>query len=159
MLSIIKLSSCIHYLYSLCNVYKNYFHQKRSDWNQILNTDDNKLYCIVVGDIPGDINFKDPHLTVNGIAEKFQLNTTYVSNMFKKEVGYNILQLIHIKRVEESKDLLENTELSISEISVRVGFYNHRTFSSIFKRVEKVTPSEFRQMKKTFKLNSHSVSK
>ncbi|MBU3217831.1 ATP-grasp domain-containing protein (plasmid) [Clostridium estertheticum] len=41
------------------NVYENYFHQKKPDWNQILKTDDNKLYCIVVGDIPEDINFKE----------------------------------------------------------------------------------------------------
>ncbi|MCJ7688316.1 MAG: ATP-grasp domain-containing protein [Clostridiaceae bacterium] len=40
------------------NVYENYFHQKRPDWDQILKTDDNKLYCIVVADIPGDINLK-----------------------------------------------------------------------------------------------------
>ncbi|MBV7276860.1 ATP-grasp domain-containing protein [Clostridium sp. PL3] len=41
------------------NVYENYFCQKKPDWNQILNTDDNKLYCIVIGNIPDDINFKE----------------------------------------------------------------------------------------------------
>ncbi len=41
------------------NVYQNYFNQKTPDWNQILKDDDNKLYCIVIGDVPADINFKD----------------------------------------------------------------------------------------------------
>ena len=47
-----------YYAYGI-NVYENYFHQSRPDWEQILKTDDNKLYCIVVGDIPGNINFKE----------------------------------------------------------------------------------------------------
>ncbi|WP_246169768.1 ATP-grasp domain-containing protein [Alkalibaculum sporogenes] len=47
-----------YYAYGI-NVYENYFYQTRPDWDKILKTDDNKLYCIVVGDIPGDIDLKE----------------------------------------------------------------------------------------------------
>ena len=47
-----------YYAYGI-NVYEYYFQQKRPDWDQILKLDDHKLYCIVVGDIPGDINSKE----------------------------------------------------------------------------------------------------
>ena len=47
-----------YYAYGI-NVYELYFQQKRPDWDQILKTDDHTLYCIVVADIPGDINFKE----------------------------------------------------------------------------------------------------
>ncbi len=47
-----------YYAYGI-NVYELYFQQKKPDWDQVLETNDNKLYCIVVADIPGDINFKE----------------------------------------------------------------------------------------------------
>jgi len=46
-----------YYAYGI-NVYEYYFQQKRPDWEKILKLDDDKLYCIVVANIPGDINLK-----------------------------------------------------------------------------------------------------
>ena len=45
------------YAYGI-NVYEHYFNQKRPDWDEILKTDDQKLFCLVVADIPGDINLE-----------------------------------------------------------------------------------------------------
>jgi len=47
-----------HYSYGI-NVYEYYFNQKEPDWDQILKNDDNKLYCIVVADIPKGINLNE----------------------------------------------------------------------------------------------------
>lgn len=100
-----------------------------------------------------DTNYRDPELTLNSIAQNFELNHTYVSNTFKKEFGYNILELIQIRRITEAKYLLENTKMSVSEIAYKVGYYSYRTFSNIFKRLEKMTPTEFRELKENFKSN------
>lgn len=65
------------------NVYEYYFQQKRPDWDQILRTDDNKLYCIVVGDIPGDINFKE----IKGI--NYQAYSSNFSNLLEiRKIDY-----------------------------------------------------------------------
>lgn len=100
-----------------------------------------------------DTNYRDPELTLNSIAQNFELNHTYVSNTFKKEFGYNILELIHIRRITEAKYLLENTQQSVSEIAYKVGYYSYRTLSNIFKRLEKMTPTQFRELKENFKSN------
>ena len=47
-----------YYAYGI-NVYDYYFNQKKPDWNQILKNDDDKLYCLVVADIPKDINLNE----------------------------------------------------------------------------------------------------
>ena len=47
-----------HYAYGI-NVYEMYLQQKRPDWDQILCREDKALYCIVVGDVPGDVRFQD----------------------------------------------------------------------------------------------------
>ncbi len=100
-----------------------------------------------------DTNYRDPELSLNSIAQNFELNHTYVSNTFKKEFGYNILELIQIRRITEAKYLLENTKLSVSEIAYKVGYYSYRTLSNIFKRLEKMTPTEFRELKENYKSN------
>ena len=72
-----------YYAYGI-NVYEHYFQQKKPDWDQILETNDNKLYCIVVADIPGDINFKK----IMGINyEAYLLN---FSNLLEfRKINYN----------------------------------------------------------------------
>ncbi|GKU26641.1 helix-turn-helix domain-containing protein [Clostridium folliculivorans] len=93
-------------------------------------------------------HFKDPQISLSSISEKFNLSNTYISHMFKKEFGYNVLDLIHRRRIEEAKELLENTGLTVLEISERVGYYNHGTLAKIFKRIEGIKPSEFRELKR-----------
>ena len=48
-------------------------------------------------------------------------------------------------RIDKAVDLLLNTDLSITEISEQTGFSYQRYFSSVFKQVKGVTPSQFRR--------------
>ncbi len=89
-------------------------------------------------------NYTNPQITLNSIAEKFHMNYASLSKMYKKEFGTNIMESIHLMRITEAKILLDNSELSISEIAEKVGYYDYRTFSKFFKRMQGVTPSEYR---------------
>lgn len=95
-------------------------------------------------------NYADPDITLNSISEEFKLNNSYVSMMFKKEIGYNVLDFIHIARIERAKEMLVQTPMSITDISSRTGFYNYRTFCKVFKQYEKITPTEYRESKANF---------
>jgi len=53
--------------------------------------------------------------------------------------------LIHEKLVEQAKDLLTSTELSISEIAYLLGFGYSQSFNKLFKNKTSQTPLEFRQ--------------
>lgn len=99
------------------------------------------------------MNLNDPQLTLDSLAIKYNLSNSYISNMFKKEYNITFLDFIHNKRINQAKELLERTEWNITEISLTVGYYSHRTFSTVFKRMEGLTPTDYRKIKTNFKKN------
>lgn len=89
-------------------------------------------------------NYSDVEMNVNSIAGKFLLNPAYLSNMFKRNTGINLLAYINRVRIDEAKRLLlENPDISIEELSERTGFSNSRSFRRIFQRYENIPPSKF----------------
>lgn len=89
-------------------------------------------------------NFADVDMNVNAIAGKFLLNPAYLSNMFKRNTGINLLAYINRVRIDEAKKLLlETPDISIEELSERTGFSNSRSFRRIFQRYENIPPSKF----------------
>lgn len=89
-------------------------------------------------------NYSDVDMNVNSIAGKFLLNPAYLSNMFKRNTGINLLAYINRVRIDEAKKLLlEKPDISIEELSENTGFSNSRSFRRIFQRYENIPPSKF----------------
>lgn len=78
-------------------------------------------------------------------AKFVHLNTTYFSELFKKEVGISFTEYKIIVRIEHAKRLLETTSYSIKEISKKVGYNDHKYFSELFKRITGSSPLSFKQ--------------
>ncbi|WP_053218034.1 helix-turn-helix domain-containing protein [Virgibacillus senegalensis] len=72
------------------------------------------------------------------------VHPSYLSHLFKKEVGISIVKYINKKRITEAKYYLLHTTNSISEIALLFKFCNQSYFSAQFKLYEGVTPREFR---------------
>jgi len=83
-------------------------------------------------------------ITVSELAEHVRLNETYLSKLFKKEMGCTVSEFIRDKKVEEACWLLRFTDKSSIEISTDLSFSSHSYFISVFKRVMNVTPKEYR---------------
>ncbi len=92
-----------------------------------------------------DENFKDSSLTVNKLANDFSLHPSYINSVFKKSTDISILSYINHKRLEHSKSLLSNTDLSIKEVALRSGFNDGFYFSKKFKSKYGINPSKFRK--------------
>lgn len=90
-------------------------------------------------------HFPDPDLSVNSIAEHFDLSPNYISKCFKEQTGVGLLKYIITRRITEAKRLLLDTGETISKISEQVGFYNANVFIRTFKKLEGITPREFRK--------------
>ena len=73
------------------------------------------------------------------------LNPSYFSSIFKKEVGVSFSNYLNKIRIEQSKLLLKNTDSSIVEIALEVGFEDQSYFSKVFKNLTKMTPKQYRQ--------------
>lgn len=84
-------------------------------------------------------------LKVGEIADKLNLNRSYLYKIFKEETGYAIKDYIVQVRMEKSADLLTNTTFHISEVANAVGFTDALAFSKAFKKYFSQSPSNYRK--------------
>jgi AraC-like DNA-binding protein len=85
----------------------------------------------------------DP-LTLDGLAARYDLNPSYFSRLFHREVGMPLVEFINRSRVQKSCQLLKRTDAGIVEIALAVGYNNLSHFNRSFRRFIGMTPREFR---------------
>lgn len=88
--------------------------------------------------------FTDPQLSVSGLAEEVGISQPYLSSQFAQCNGIGLLAFIHRCRIDEAKKLMETTELTLQEISERVGYGHASTMYRSFRKYEGTTPGIYR---------------
>ena len=91
-----------------------------------------------------DLHFKEA-LTLEQLAEEGHMNKFYLSHTFKREYGISPINYMISRRIDESKYLLAETDLSMSQIAQLLGFSSPSYFSQIFHRTQGISPKEYRQ--------------
>lgn len=81
----------------------------------------------------------------NEIGAHFYLVPEYLAKIFKKKTGQNIKDYINEYRLMQAKNLLNNTEMRVSDVAAEVGFDNFSYFSTLFKKYTGMTPNEYRK--------------
>lgn len=84
-------------------------------------------------------------ITLESVAEKFFLNPSYLSRVFKNEHGENFIDYITRIRIERAGKLMLNTDLKAYEIAEMVGYENTNYFSKLFKKYMGSSPTEYRE--------------
>lgn len=85
------------------------------------------------------------------VAEKFETNPSYLSDIFSRFAGVTFSQYISNVRIEKAKQLLHYTNYNINTISLRTGFKDYHHFVRSFKRIVQLTPTEYRaQVRKDY---------
>lgn len=79
------------------------------------------------------------------IAEYISLSPSYISRLFKKEVGLTICTYIAVKRVETAQNMLKYSDYSPVDIGNYLAFTSHSHFISVFRKYTGMTPNEFRK--------------
>lgn len=87
-------------------------------------------------------------LNLSQIAEQYHYNLSYLSDLFKIKTGKSFLQYLTDVRMNKAVQLLDETPLSLSDIAELTGFSNASYFSTKFKKVFGISPSEHRQKEK-----------
>ncbi|MDQ1004726.1 YesN/AraC family two-component response regulator [Neobacillus niacini] len=85
-------------------------------------------------------------ITLKEAAESIHINPSYLSQLFKQQLNKKFVDYITELRIEESKRLLQNTTLRMSEIAERVGYSDLAYFSNNFKKIVGSSPSEYRNL-------------
>ena len=91
-----------------------------------------------------DNHFKE-NINLDMLSELVHVNKYYMVHSFTKEYGISPINYLISRRIEESKYLLSDTDHSLSQISHMLGFSSPRYFSQSFRRLEDMSPMEFRR--------------
>lgn len=83
-------------------------------------------------------------LTMEELAGIEGLNPSYFSKLFAKETGTTVKAYILNAKIRTSQNMLANSEHSISDIALSMGFSSHSAFTAAFRKVTGTTPWKYR---------------
>lgn len=83
-------------------------------------------------------------ITMQEIADHIALSVSYLSRLFKEEVGYNVSEYITMKKIETASRMFKYSSQSTLEISCQLNFSSQSYFIKVFKKYTGMTPREYR---------------
>ena len=89
-------------------------------------------------------HYMDADFSLTSVAGQFHVSESYLSSTFKMQTGTNFFTYVENMRMDKAKDLLRQTNLKISEISVRVGYASVNSFCRAFRRSTGYSATNFR---------------
>lgn len=88
----------------------------------------------------------EEELSLKRVAQEFYLSTSYLSRLFKNKAGMNFSEYVSMRKIERSKALLTETDLSVAEISRQLNYPEQNSFSRFFKSKVGVPPQTYRAL-------------
>ena len=87
-------------------------------------------------------------LSVDDVCSILHYNKSYVFRRFKKTTGSSLMAYFTKMKIQKAKEMLRETDLSLSGISDALSFDDPNYFSKTFKKVTGYTPSTYRKMRR-----------
>ncbi|MCM3633777.1 helix-turn-helix domain-containing protein [Paenibacillus camelliae] len=94
-------------------------------------------------------HWADPNLSLQFMADQFQMSPSNFSYHFKKSMGQNFKEYTDQLRIQQSIQLLKSTEESIEAIALQVGYINASSFIRSFKKIIGMPPGQYREQAKS----------
>lgn len=88
--------------------------------------------------------YLDQDITLSDVADILSLSQYHFCRLFKQSTGVTPHQYLTQCRINQAKQLLLTTKLTITEIAFEVGITNHSSFTRLFRQHVGVTPKVFR---------------
>lgn len=89
-------------------------------------------------------NYNNENMSLSSICFYLCMSKSRFSPLFKKHTGMTFIKYLTNVRIEKSMELLKTTSLMTYEIASKVGFSDAHYFSLIFKKINSITPTDFR---------------
>lgn len=86
-------------------------------------------------------------LSLDILADKMEISPKYLSRIFKQSIGVNLSEYLMYIRIENAKKMLL-ADMSMKDVMEKIGMNNRTTFTRAFKRLEGITPNEYRILHK-----------
>ena len=116
---------------SFCQLVKNHSLSKYSYYV-------GQAITMVQFDLTADLRLKT-------IAEKLNVNSSYLSDLFHREYGCTLTEFINKQRIEQGIRLLQKTTRPVQEIAAECGIQDVNYFIKLFKKQTGLTPSRYRE--------------
>lgn len=84
-------------------------------------------------------------IKLDDLAEKYSISKYYLSHIFKEQYGTSVNNYVINMRITKAKHFLRFTDLTTTEIASRVGYDDVNYFIRSFKKIENITPGEYRK--------------
>ena len=111
--------------------FKNYFSQPPKNQSLIM-----KALIYIEENITTTLDF-------NELAREQNLSPNHFRKLFKDATGLSLVEYVNRLRITKARELLMNTDLSISEIAASVGIYDSNYFSRMFKNFMGYSPKQY----------------
>jgi YesN/AraC family two-component response regulator len=82
-------------------------------------------------------------ISLDSIANKFFMNSSYFSDYFKRNIGINYSEYLSKKRINQAIQLLNESRMSSTEAAFNCGFNNVTSFYNAFKKVTGMSPGDY----------------
>ncbi len=86
-------------------------------------------------------------LSLSEIADSAGLSEQHFCRVFRKVTGMTPIEFLTRKRISEAKTLLSDTDMSVSDIGRAVGYTDRSYFTSVFRKYEGFSPSDYKKLK------------
>lgn len=90
-------------------------------------------------------NYSNEELSLNDVARFLNISVPYLAVLFKQKTNRNFSAHLLEIRMEQAKELLRTTGLTVGEISERVGYSSPQYFAVCFKKYEGISPGNYRE--------------
>lgn len=79
------------------------------------------------------------------IAKEFNYSPSHIFNLFKQRTGYSLIHFFNLKKMQKACEYLDYTDLTVKEISFKLGFQDPLYFSRLFKKYMGVSPRGYKR--------------
>ncbi|MGB4658045.1 MAG: helix-turn-helix domain-containing protein [Mobilitalea sp.] len=90
-----------------------------------------------------DSNFFE-ELTLAKLANKFSVESSYFSKIFRQETGSNLMLYIAQKRIDKAKEYMRDSSINLTEIAFMTGYEDYTYFNRVFRKMTGVSPRDYR---------------
>jgi two-component system response regulator YesN len=114
--------------------------EDRAGMGEYINPDFRKLLAYINAHYQKELRLSE-------LAEKFRLNPTYCSELFKKITHKTYSEYLSELRIEQARRFLDSTAMGLEEIACKVGFSDYYYFNKVFKKITGLPPLRYRKEK------------
>ena len=118
---------------------------ERIDTSTFSSQEDNDLPKIITDVLDYIALNYSADLSLKSIAEKFYLNSSYLSRLFKKHTGFTFCNYLMQYRIKEANKLLAQSGKKVTEVALECGFNSSNNFCKCYKKLTGTTPLSYRK--------------